>query len=209
MPTPNQSNNSKSRQAVRSFLLGGLLPVIAFSVIEDQWGILWGVVAGMVFGVGEILWEKFTAGKVDPITWGGNGLILVLGGLSFVTQEGVWFKLQPALMEAVFALVLWGSCLLGTPFLVLMARKQGVFSSQEHLVRRPELVARMEELMGGMTLRLGFFFGVHAALACWAALKWSTAAWGILKGVGFTVSFVVYMVVESLLLRYRIATTRN
>ena len=56
-----------------------------------------------------------------------------------------------------------------------------------------------------MTARLGVFFAARTrGLATWAALKWSTAAWAALKGVGFTVSVVLYMVVESAYLRYRI-----
>ena len=37
---------------LRALLLGGLLPVIAFTVIEEVYGTLWGLIAGMVFGVG-------------------------------------------------------------------------------------------------------------------------------------------------------------
>jgi len=199
--------------------MGGILPVIAFSVIEDQFGILWGVVAGMVFGVGEIIWEKWRLGKVDPITWGGNGMILVLGGVSFWTQDGLWFKLQPALMEAAFALVLWGTSLSGRPLMVMMARKQGTLKAPEpeqvpggpmgpKAIPAPAM-AMMEAWMGGLNWRLGVFFALHAVLATWAALKWSTAAWGVLKGVGFTLSMVVYMVVETVLLRYRIATKQK
>ena len=58
------------------------------------------------------------------MTWGGNGLLLVLGGVSLFTQEGIWFKLQPSLMEAAMALALWVSVLLGKPILTAALRKQ-------------------------------------------------------------------------------------
>jgi intracellular septation protein len=192
---------STQRQAVRSFLVGGLLPVIAFTVIEEVYGTVAGLIAGMVFGVGEILWEYRTRGQVDPITWGGNALILVLGGISLFTNEGVWFKLQPALLEIAMTAALWGSWLLKKPLLLAMSRKQGGLPEGIPL----EMRQTMEEGMSGLTLRLGVFFALHAALAVWAALHWSTAAWAILKGVGLTVSLMVYLVVETLLLRYRVA----
>ena len=53
----------EQKKILRSFLLGGLLPVIAFSVIEDRFGTVWGLIAGMVFGGGEIIWEWRTLGK--------------------------------------------------------------------------------------------------------------------------------------------------
>jgi intracellular septation protein len=188
------------KSQVRSLLLGGLLPVIAFTVIEDQYGIVAGLVAGMVFGMGEILWEWRTRGKVDPMTWGGNGLILVMGGISLVTQDGIWFKLQPSIIEVAMALMLWGSVVLGRPFLVAAARKQGAPVDQNPL---------LFQALRGFTWRMGAFFALHAGLAAWAAIHWSTAAWAMLKGIGFTVSMVVYGVAESLVLRYRIAKSHR
>ena len=176
-------------------LVGGLIPVIAFSVIEDRYGTVWGLVAGMVFGVGEIVYEKWTRKRVDPLTWGGNGMILVLGGVSLVTQDGIWFKLQPSLIEAAMAFTLWGSVALGKPLLVSMLRKQ----------MSVEIAPVLRQALSGMSWRLGVFFALHAVLATWAALYWSTAAWAALKGIGLTLSMIVYMVVESLVLRYRIA----
>jgi intracellular septation protein len=172
-------------------------------VIEEYFGTLWGLAAGMVFGVGEILWEWRTRGKVDPITWGGNGVLLVLGGISLVTQEGIWFKLQPALLEIFFAIFLWGSLLLKKSLLLSLAQKQG---SLPKGIENTAIGKKLKLALDGMTLRMGFFFALHAILAVWAALYWSTAAWALLKGVGLTVSLIVYGVVESLILRYRVAS---
>lgn len=194
-----------ARQQIRSLFLGGLLPVIAYAIIEDRFGIFWGLIAGMVLGAGEILYEWRTRGKVDPITWGGNGLILILGGVSLFTQEGVWFKLQPALIEGAMGIALLGSVMLGRPLLWSLALKQGAVRPE-----MPEaLRARMRQGMSGFTFRLSLFMFLHAGLAAWAALHWSTAAWSILKGVGFTLSFIVYLVVETFVLRYRISNPRS
>lgn len=189
-------------KAFRSLFFGGILPVIAFALIEDHYGTIAGLIAGMVFGVGEIIWEWRTVGRVDPITWGGNGMILVLGGVSLITQNGIWFKLQPALIEAVMAVLLWASVIAGKPFLLAMARKQGTLPPT---MPKP-VEAVMVGSLTGLTLRLGVFFMAHAILATWAAVKWSTVAWAWLKGAGFTVSMVLYLVVETLVLRYRVRT---
>lgn len=200
-----------NRRVLQSFLLGGIIPVVAFTVIEDRYGIVWGLVAGMVFGLGEIIYEWVTQRRVDPMTLGGNGLILVLGGVSLVTQEGVWFKLQPSLIEAAMAAALWVSVALGKPLLVSVLRKQLALQTGPLApgAAPPEVAPVLQRALGGMTLRVGLFFAAHAALAAWAALHWSTQAWAMLKGVGFTVSMIVYMVVESLVLRYRVAQGKN
>ena len=207
-PVASSQRSLPKTKALRSLLLGGVIPVVAFTVIESQFGIVWGLVAGMVFGLGEIFWEWRTTRHVEPLTWGGNGMILVLGGLSLATQEGIWFKLQPSLIEAAMALLLWGSVIAGHPLLVSFMSKamkqQGISWDQSAaLSARGRLLT---VALRGLTMRLGLFFAIHAAVAAWAALYWSTAAWALLKGVGFTLTMIVYMVVESLVLRYRIAT---
>jgi intracellular septation protein len=171
---------------------------LAFAWVEDHYGTVWGLVAGMVFGLGEILWEGFTRGRVDALTWGGNGMLLVLGGISLVTAQGIWFKLQTSLIEFAMAMGLWISVFLKKPLLLSLAQKQGALPR--------DLPVVLKQSFRGLTLRLGVFFAFHALLATWAAWNWSTGAWALLKGVGLTVSLVVYLVVETLILRYRLTS---
>ncbi len=180
---------SKGSQAL-SLFFAGLLPVIAFTLIEDHYGTIAGLIAGMVFGFGEITWEIFRYRKVNKITWIGNGLLLVLGGISLISSEGIWFKLQPALMEALFALFLWGSLLFKKNLIVFLAAQQG-----------QSFPPALNQRMNGMCFRMGIFFALHAGLATWAAFYWSTTAWALLKGLGFTGSFVVYMLLEGITMR--------
>jgi intracellular septation protein len=183
-----QQNSAKSKAMAVFF--AGLLPVIAFTVIEDQYGTIAGLIAGMVFGVGEICFELYKHKKVQKITWIGNGLLLVLGGVSLISDEGIWFKLQPAIMEAAFAIALWVSWFIKKPLIVVLAEQQG-----------QKLPDFMKSRMSGMTFRMGIFFAAHAVLAVWAALYWSTNAWAILKGIGLTVSLIVYMLAEVFYIR--------
>lgn len=169
---------------------GGLLPVIAFTVIEEMYGVIAGLVVGMIFGCGEICFELYKYKKIQKITLIGNGLLIGLGLVSLLSSEGIWFKLQPALMEALFAVVLAGSVFLKKPLLLYLAEQQG------H--QFPEVV---RSKMSGITLRVGLFFAAHAILATWAALEWSSTNWALLKGVGLTVSFIVYLVIEGFFLR--------
>jgi intracellular septation protein len=189
---------AKGKQAALSFFFGGLLPVIAFSVIEEKYGVIAGLIAGMVFGVGEILYELIKNRQVSTMTWVGNGLLLVLGAVSLISSEGLWFKLQPALMEGAFALALWGSCIIKKPLLVVMAEKQGQVFPEE-----------VKKKFFGITWRTGFFFAIHAGLATWAAMDWSTTNWALLKGIGFTVSFIIYLGIEVFYMRHSLAKMRN
>ena len=221
----------KAQRGKLAVILAGVLPLLVFTLIEEYFGTVWGLIAGMIFGVGEVAWEFYTQRRVEALTWGSNALVLGLGCVSLLTQEGVWFKLQPALLEASFSIVLWGSVIWKKPLLFSWMLKQSAQmhgqggtgfggglgkgggaessflggDSQEHW---PELfrkqMEKMKQLLYGFTLRLGLFFFIHAGLAVWVAFYGSTSAWLLLKGVGLTASLVVYMVVEMLFLRYRL-----
>lgn len=186
------TSSGKKKQALALFF-GGLLPIIAFTVIEEKYGIIAGLIAGMVFGVGEIIYEYVTVKKVSTITWIGNGLILGLGGISLVFNEGIWFKLQPAILEYGFFVFLIGSWVMKKPFLKLMIEKQN-----------PDAPDFVKARLSGMTLRLSFFMLAHALLATWAAFYWTTEAWVFLKGIGLTVSMVIYMALEILWARQKL-----
>ncbi len=180
------------RPQALAFFFGGVLPLVAFAVIEDQYGTLAGIIAGMVFGLGEVLYEYVTQKKISTITWVSNLMILILGGLSLVSSDGIWFKLQPALFEGFFVLFLWGSLLAKKNILVLMAEKQGQVM--------PEF---LHPKMKGFAFRLGLFFLAHTVLAVWSSFFWTTAHWALLKGVGLPTSMVIYVVAEMLIIRRR------
>lgn len=189
MTTPPGAKINAKSQAT-SLFFAGLLPVIAFTLIEEYYGTFAGLVAGMVFGAGEITYELVRYKKVQKMTWIGNGLLLTLGSLSLISAEGIWFKLQPALMEGALALIMWGSILVGKPLLSYLAEQQGY-----------AIPPSTKQRMRGLTFRVGLFLAFHAGLASWAAVSWSSSSWALLKGVGFTLSFILYLVLEGLYLR--------
>lgn len=180
------------RDQMKTLFFGGLLPIIAFSVIEEWQGPVWGTVAGLVFGAGEVLYEWKKEGRVSAITWTSNAFIFVLGIVSIYTQEGVWFKLQPAFLVLIMALWLIVTSLRGSPLLVALAQKQN-----------PNIPPEMLAFFGRINLRLGFFFLLVTALSVHAAFYWSTAAWAFLKGVGVPILMGIYLFGEILIFRLR------
>lgn len=181
---------SRPRGAALGFLIGGLLPVIAFAVVEQFYGAVGGAIAGIMFGAGEICWELWRTRAVQKITWISNALVLLFGLLSLWEDNGVYFKLQPAALLLVFAILLFVSGWLRRPFLTALAKKQNALLPPE-----------AEQLLNRMNFRLGFLFLFLTALSVHAAFYWSTAAWAVLKGVGLPVLLVIYMAGEFIWLR--------
>lgn len=180
------------RDQMKSLFFGGLLPIVAFTVIEEWKGPVWGTIVALIFGAGEIIYEWRRDGKVSAITWTSNAFIFVLGIVSIYTQEGLWFKLQPAFLVLIMALWLIVSSLRKTPLLVALAEKQN-----------PNIPAEMKDFFGKINMRLGFFFLAMTALSVHAAFYWTTAEWAFLKGLGVPILMGVYMVIEIVIFRLR------
>lgn len=166
-------------------LLSGILPLIVYTVVEEVYGTYWGLIAGLVLGVIEIVMEKLLYKKVSTVTWIVNALVIGLGCVSLYMNDGIWFKLQPAFAELLMVIILWGSLILKKPFLREMALKQN-----------PNTPEYMLAFFSNITFRLGIFFFIHCLLAVWAAYEWSTVNWALLKGVGLTVSALIYLAIE-------------
>jgi intracellular septation protein len=181
---------AQAKKQLRVLLIGGLLPVAAFALVEQFYGTMGGLIAGIIFGTGEIIYEYVRDKKVSGITLASNVLVLILGLVSLWEGSGVWFKLQPAVLLVAFAVLLFATSLTGKPFLLALALKQN-----------PNLPDLAKTRISGMNFRLGFVFLAIAGLSVEAAIHWSTAAWATLKAVGVPVILVLYMVGEVLWVR--------
>jgi hypothetical protein len=61
---------------MRSLLLGGLLPVVAYTIVEAVWGTIWGLVAGKYGGA---------------ITFAGGRALLLIDDYPYKSPDGTYF----------------------------------------------------------------------------------------------------------------------
>ena len=189
---PVNSKVNQKKQFLNLFF-GGILPIVAFTVIEEKYGVFYGLIAGLFFGVAEIIYELIRYRKVSQMTLISSSLIIVMGCVSLFLNDGIWFKLQPAIFEFGFFIFLLGSWILKKPFLKSMVEKQN-----------PEVPEFFKNKLSGITLRLSLFFLIQSIVATYAALYWSTEAWAILKGIGLFVSMAIYMAIEMFWIRFNL-----
>ena len=176
----------------RTLLVGGLLPVLAFTVVEIFYGPKAGLIAGIVFGLGELSYEYFILGQVQRLTLGSNALILILGSLALMEENSVLFKLQPAIVFLILAVVIIGSSFLGKPLMVALLLKQ-----------RPDTPKELIEHMRGLNLRLGVCLFVIGLISIYSAFYWTTAAWAAFKAFGAPLLMVLYIILDVGFVRWR------
>lgn len=192
-PTKLKSNLSGKQQFVLM-----LFPVVLFSVVEEYGGLTWALALSVLYAFVEFGWEWFRYRKLSKLTLFSNLMVIGLSGVSFLTQDGLWFKLQPAILEFIMAIMLIGSFILKKPLLVGMMEQQG-----------HSLNEMMRVFFNGLTFRMGLFFLFQSGLAVVASIHWSTEVWAFLKSIGILIMMVLYMLVEVFIFRKKLSNKLN
>lgn len=176
----------------------GLVPVIIFWLVEDRYGTVWGLVAAIVWAIGECLYEYVKEKRIERLTLLSTGLVVVLGGLGAWLDKGILFKFQPVIMEGVFAgILIWGGRS-GEPLLMKMARKT---RPEAFNPANPILMAHQLRVMKRLTRNLIVVLFVHGILLSVVALKGTTGQWAFWKGIGFNVLLLLWALSEFLFMR--------
>ena len=165
------------------FFLISFLPAIAYWYLETYYTLKIALIGGLILAIIEISLEKILTKKVHKISLFNFWLILILGGISLLGEEGIWFKLQP----------FFTGVLMGTYFLwststgkSLMAEMMPMQNDKKHAL--PEFVfIKLER-------DLGIFMICYGIFMAYIALKQETKAWLFYKTIGFYISSFVFFV---------------
>lgn len=177
------------------FRLGlGFVPLIVYVVAEAIWGTLVGVAVGVGTGIVEFVVVLLRQKRVDWFVLLDVGLLVVLGLLSIGSEEGLFFRLKPALLDLILVGLLVFS-LVGTRNLVLgMMIRNLDDASREKFEKASD---RIRPMLWGLTIILA----VHA-LATGAAALWADeATWIFVSGPLLFAMCGVWFVFEIVRLR--------
>ena len=171
-------------------LFAAFLPLVLFWAIEEFFGLKAALIAGCIAAVLELSWEWYRNRRISFLTAVSNLLVIGLGGVSFLTESGIAFKLQPMIMEWAMAVIMLSVRFRGgESFMVRTFRDSpGMEPKQrEAVLANPLFIDRFHS----MDTRLIVFLALHGLALGWAAIWGSTRIWILLKGVLFYVLFVV------------------
>ena len=124
-------------------------PLLVFLVAYLASDILTATAAVIVAAVAAVVLSWLVSRRIPMMTLLMAGAIGVFGGLTLILQDETFIKMKPTIVQALFAVVLWGSLAIGRPLLRVML--QGGFPMQPGAYRV-------------LTHRFAVFFLVMAAL---------------------------------------------
>ncbi len=166
-------------------MLPGFLPLFVFVVADEVWGTAAGLYVAVAFGVAELAWTWIRERRFDRFVVGDTALLVLLGGISAVLENDIFFKLKPALIEAILCAVLGLSAFSSKNIVLIMSRRYMKGLDVEFDETKLALMRR--------SLRMMFFlFSSHTLLIVYAAFFMSGAAWAFISGGLFYILFGVY-----------------
>jgi len=168
-------------------LLPGFIPLFVFIAIDEIWGTRAGLVAALVIGFAEMIWIWIKEKRFDRFVLFDTGLLFVLGSVSIVLDNDIFFKLKPGLVELILCAVLAVSSFSKVNIIGMMTQR---YMKDMELNEQQMLQFRK-------TMQLMFFvFLFHTILVFYSSFYMSNAAWAFISGGLFYILFAVVFAVE-------------
>jgi isopentenyldiphosphate isomerase/intracellular septation protein A len=164
-------------------MLPGLIPLLIFILADEIWGTMVGLYVALGFGIAEFLFYYIKDKIIDRFILLDTLLLVVLGAISIAFENDLFFKIKPALIEAillaVIAFSLWG------PGNILMAMS-------ERYMGEIRLNADQEKSMRNNMLAVFWITAFHIILVLLSAFFMSKEAWFFISGGLYYIFFGLF-----------------
>lgn len=181
-------------------LLPGFVPLFVFIIADEIWGTRIGLAVAIAMGLAELAWYWVKDRRIDRFVLFDTLLIVILGAVSIILDNEVFFKIKPALIGVLLCIVLGISAFTPANYLLKMSRRymKGIEVS-------PAYERRMRE-----SIRVMFWlFTAYTVLVFYSVWFMSNEAWAFVSGGLFYILFGVYFGYEFLKSRLALKRLKN
>ncbi|WP_347841095.1 NUDIX domain-containing protein [uncultured Draconibacterium sp.] len=168
-------------------LLPGFIPLFVFIAADEIWGTKIGLLVAIGVGIAEMSWIAFKEKRFEKLVLFDTLLLLVLGGVSILLENDIFFKLKPGLIELILVAVLAISAFSKINVIGLMGQryiKDVTFDD-----------AQIQQMHHSIKVLFFIFLG-HTILVFYSAFYMSKEAWAFISGGLFYIIFGVYFLYE-------------
>ncbi len=168
-------------------LLPGFIPLFVFIAADEIWGTKIGLFVAIAVGVAELLYVGVKEKRFDKFILFDTLLLVVLGVVSILLNNDIFFKLKPGLIELILVAVLAISAFSKVNIIGLMGQrymKDIEFNDAQMVQMRTSLKY------------LFYIFTVHTILVFYATFYMSKEAWAFISGGLFYILFGLYFLIE-------------
>ncbi len=172
----------------KNFFLISFLPALAYWYLESHYDLKIALIGGFLLGMLEIILEKVFTGHVHSLSKMNIFLIILLGIISYLFQDGVWFKLQP----------FFTGLIMGGLLLLNLRKNESYLWNLMEQSNNPNLA---KEIVFMLEKHLAFFLMIYGCFMAILAIYFSTNVWTFFKTAGLYIVFALFMVLELFYIR--------
>jgi len=168
-------------------LLPSLFPLIVFIVVDEFFGTQAGLLVAVSFGIAQLLFSFIKNKVFDKFTFFDTLLIVILGGVSYVLENEIFFKLKPALVGVILCVLLGVSAFSRLNVFAMMSKRyfDGITLNDE----------QVRQFTRSLKVLFGIFL-IHTGLVLYSAFYMSKEAWAFISTVLFYLLFGAYVAFE-------------
>jgi isopentenyldiphosphate isomerase/intracellular septation protein A len=175
-------------------LVPGLLPLLVFVLADELWGSLVGLYVAIGFGVLELLIAFIKFRKIERFILLDIGLLVILGSVSVLLKDDIFFKLKPAFIELIFAAIIGVS---------VYSPKNIIFEMSMRHFKEVKIHPDAEKKFNKTLKALLILTLLHIVLVVYSSFYMSKEAWVFISGVLYYILILGYFGIEFLRNRNR------
>jgi len=168
-------------------LLPGFLPLFVFIAADEIWGTKIGLIVAVVFGIAQLIFTFIREKRFDKFVIFDTGLIVIMGVISIVLENDIFFKLKPALIGLILVVILGISAFTPNNFMLAMSKRY---------IKDVEINDAQIKQLTTSIKAMFFIFLAHTLLVFYSAFYMSKEAWVFISGGLFYILFGAYFVFE-------------
>jgi len=168
-------------------MLPGLLPLLIFIAVDSIWGTKAGLIVAISFGIAELAIILVREKRLDLFIIFDTFLLLMLGGISLISSDEIFFKLKPALINVIFIIIIGLSAFTRRNILLVYSKRY---------LKDIQINERMRHQMQRSFRIMFWLFMLHTLLIIYSALFLSKAAWAFISGGLLYILFGIYFLVQ-------------
>ncbi len=175
---------------MKQFFLLSFIPAIAYWYLESNYSLTIALLGGMGLSALELLLEWIFTKHLHPLSKFNFLLMIILGLISLLGDQGIWFKLQPSLSSLAMGSFMAFKLLRGKGLLQEMIESMPSDKQRLH----PVIVRQLE-------IHLVLFMACYALLMAVVAISFSTDLWIFCKTGGLYILFFFFFLFEIIYIR--------
>lgn len=168
-------------------LLGQMLPLLVFIIIDSVYNnIRVSIISAILFAAGQLFFFYLKTGQFDWFVLVDVGLIAILGTISIISKNEMFFKVKPAIIEGVTIVFMLVLVFLPDNFLLNYFGRM----MPKGMSLNPSAIGLLKTIL----LWLSFYTTLHIGAILFTAYFSSRRMWAIVSGPGFFLLFIPIMI---------------